>query len=170
MIKRQDLYKLWEQKNFKQILPTEDLRKFLIEVLIHLDILVEPKQYSGSDGSTDFFLVPCMIKEEAPSSFYPTEQIDGKTICLSYRLKKSSVPAALLFKLIGSALNILPIKETDGRPCLYYKAAAFYVNDDNECRIHMDGNRIIIALINKTSILEISPDIATSIQECLTLT
>ncbi|CAC5418933.1 unnamed protein product [Mytilus coruscus] len=170
VIYRTDLYKLWEQKHFKKLIPTEDLRKFIIEVLIHLDILVEPKQYSGAGGSADFFLVPCTIKEKAPSSFFHTEEMDEKAICLSYRLKKSSVPSALFFKLIGSALNVLPIKETDGRPCLYYKAAVLSVDNDNECRIHMEGNRIVVNLINRTSRLQILPDIAASIQECLTLT
>ncbi|CAG2227511.1 unnamed protein product [Mytilus edulis] len=138
--------------------------------LIQLDILVEPKQYNGTERSTEFFLVPCMIKEEAPTSFVNMEEMGDKMICLSYRLKKSSVPAALIFKLIGSALNVLPIKEQDGHPCLYYQAAAFSIDDNNECRMHMKGSRIVVNLINKVSRLEISSDIAASLQECLTFT
>lgn len=169
VIRRTDLYKLWEQTHFKQLVPSDDLKKFVTEVLIHLDILVERKLYNRSKGSTEF-LVPCMIKEEAPISFLNMEEMGDKMICLSYRLKKSSVPAALIFKLIGSALNVLPIKEQDGRPCLYYQAAAFSIDDNNECRMHMKGNRIVINLINKVSRLEISSDIAASLQECLTFT
>ncbi|XP_076100321.1 uncharacterized protein LOC143069527 [Mytilus galloprovincialis] len=168
VIRRTDLYKLWEQTHFKQLVPSDDLKKFIIEVLIHLDILVEPKQYNGTERSTEFFLVPCMIKEEAPTAFLNMEEMADKMICLSYRLKKSSIPAALIFKLIGSVLNVLPIKEQDGRQCLYYQAAAFSIDDNNECRMHMKGDRIVINLINKVSRLEISPDIAASLQECLT--
>lgn len=170
VLQRNDLYKLWEQKHFEQLVPTDDLKKYIIDVLIHLDILVEPKRYRGADKSAEFFLVPSMIKEKAPISFLNLEEMADKMICMSYRLKRSSVPAALIFKLIGSALNVLPIKETNGRPCLYYQAAIFSIDDDNECRIHMKGCRIVVNLMNKVSRLEISPDIAASIQECLTLT
>jgi hypothetical protein len=41
-------------------------------------------------------------------------------ICLSYKLLKSSIPAALSFKLIGAAINIWPLKETREGVCLYH--------------------------------------------------
>jgi hypothetical protein len=43
-------------------------------------------------------------------------------ICLSYKLLKSSIPAALSFKLIGAAMHVWPLKETPD-VCLYHQAA-----------------------------------------------
>jgi hypothetical protein len=39
-------------------------------------------------------------------------------ICLSYKLLKSSMPAALSSKLIGAAMNVWHLKETPEDVCL----------------------------------------------------
>jgi hypothetical protein len=44
-------------------------------------------------------------------------------ICLSYKLLKSPIPAALSFKLIGAAMNVWPLKRTPEGLCLYHQAA-----------------------------------------------
>jgi hypothetical protein len=40
-IAKKDLLKLWSQKEFDQHMPNNDLKEFIIQVLVHLDILVE---------------------------------------------------------------------------------------------------------------------------------
>jgi hypothetical protein len=91
-------------------------------------------------------------------------------ICLSYKLLKSSIPAALSFKLIGAAINMWPLKEMREGVCLYHQAAILCIDKANELHISVKDNKIIIYLINKDTTRFISPNIASTVQECLTLT
>jgi hypothetical protein len=45
-ITKQNLLKLWSQEKFHQHMPYDDFKEFIIQVLVHLDILVEQKHYS----------------------------------------------------------------------------------------------------------------------------
>jgi hypothetical protein len=45
-IPQKDLLKLWSQKEFDQHMPNNELKEFIIQVLVHLDILVEPKHHN----------------------------------------------------------------------------------------------------------------------------
>ena len=177
-ISRKDLLKLWRQKPFDRLLPGDDVKEYIIYLFIHLDILVEPKRKDCS--TVNSFLVPSMVKNVDNTPFFNETNIGQKTICLSFRLKLSGVPTALSFKLIGSALSIWPFKQmkherrdflfrkTVMRPCLFNNSAILCVDDDTELRLKVEDERIVVYLTNKTSMVDISPDIAASIQECLT--
>jgi hypothetical protein len=45
------LLEVWSQKEFDQHMPNNDMKEFMIQVLVHLDILVEPKRYSQEQQS-----------------------------------------------------------------------------------------------------------------------
>jgi hypothetical protein len=79
------------------------------------------------------------------------------------------MPAALSFKLIGAAMNVWPLKETSEGVCLYHQAAILCIDRVNELHISVKDNKIIIYLINKDKKGFISPNIASTVQECLTL-
>ncbi|OPL33282.1 hypothetical protein AM593_08036, partial [Mytilus galloprovincialis] len=83
---------------------------------------------------------------------------------------KRTIPSSLAFKLIGAVSGIWPIKEENGRPLLYHSAAVLYVDSKTEFRIIIEDTRVIVYLTHKPSKFTISPDIAASIQECLTFT
>jgi hypothetical protein len=93
-----------------------------------------------------------------------------KMICLSYTLLKSSIPAALSFKLIGAAINVWPLKETPEGICLYHQAAILCINESNELHLLVEDDKVFVYLINKDTKHFISPNIASTVQECLTLT
>lgn len=61
-----------------------------------------------------------------------------------------------------------PLKEENKKTCLYHKAAVLNVSENDELRIWSEDNRVIVYLTNEKSCLNISPDVAASIQECLT--
>jgi hypothetical protein len=170
-IAKKDLLKLWSQKEFDQHMPNNDLKEFIIQVLVHLDILVEPKRYSQEQKSiVQSYLVPCIVKRKLPVTDVYYKSKEDKMICLSYKLLKSSIPAALSFKLIGAAINIWPLKETREGVCLYHQAAILCIDKASELHISVKDNKIIIYLINKDTTRFISPNIASTVQECLTLT
>ncbi|CAC5387370.1 unnamed protein product [Mytilus coruscus] len=149
----------------------DDSKEFIIQVLVHLDVLVLPKQYTdNSDTHVDYFLVPCTVKQQMPMFFLDDKSFANRTIALVYQIQKSSIPSALSFKLVGAVSSIWPIKEVDGRPLLYHSAAVLCVDSNTEFRIMVEETRVVVYLTNMSSRSYISPDIAASIQECLTTT
>ncbi|XP_071178329.1 uncharacterized protein [Mytilus edulis] len=170
-IHKTDLIKLWQQKQFVHHIPSDDYKEFIIQVLVHLDILVMPKRYSGQDEThVDYFLVPCTVKHKMPMSFLDDKSFANRTIALVYHIRQSSIPSALSFKLIGAVSGIWPIKEVNERPLLYHSSAVLCVDSQTEFRIMVEDNKIVVYLTNMSSRSCISPDIAASIQDCLTVT
>ncbi|VDI60683.1 Hypothetical predicted protein [Mytilus galloprovincialis] len=168
VLKKTDLFTLWSQPAFKEILTDIRTKEYIVQVLLHLDILVEPKRYTETEVAADSFLVPCIVKENIPQKMR-RNATDDKTLCIAYHLKETVVPSALSFKLIGAAISIWPLKVEDSRFCLYFQAAIMDADNRNELQIHVEGQRIIAYLINDVSKQLISPDLATTTQECLTL-
>ncbi|CAG2238282.1 unnamed protein product [Mytilus edulis] len=83
----------------------------------------------------------------------------------------SFIPAfscSLAYTIIGTTLNVWPLKEKENMSCIYHKAAILNVVDDNELRLWIEDDMIELYITNQTSIFAISPDILASIQECLT--
>ena len=169
-ILKANLFKLWSQEKFHKHMPNDYLKEFIIQVLVHLDILVEPKHYRQEQQSTGHsYIVPCMVKCPLPDDVYVKSA--EQTICLSYTLLKSSIPAALSFKLIGAVLYLWPLQKTkSGGICLYQQAAIFCIDESNELLLWVKDGKIFVYLTNKSAKRYISPDIASTVQECLTLT
>lgn len=166
-IYKSDLWKLWRQDIFNQYMPTEELKSFVTKLLIHLDILIQPRGTSSA-SEDEMYLVPCIVKTNPPHDLFLHGTTGLNTIVLAYSLAVPCIPSALAFKLIGSASNNFVLKEKNGKKCLFHKAAIFLVDDDNEIRMWIEDNRVMVNLINKRSLQFLSPDIARSIQECLT--
>jgi hypothetical protein len=169
-IAKQDLLKLWSQEKFHQHMPNDDLKEFIIQVLVHLDILVEPRHYrQEQESKVQSYLVPCIVKRRLPDTDFYVKLAD-KMICLSYTLLKSSIPASLYFKLIGAAINVWPLKETPEGICLHHHAAILCIDGSNELHLLVEDDKVFVYLINKVAKRFIPPNIASTVQECLTLT
>jgi hypothetical protein len=170
-IAKKDLLKLWSQKEVDQHMPNNDLKEFIIQVLVHLDILVEPKRYSQEQKSNvQSYLVPCIVKRKLPVTDVYYKSKEDKMICLSYKLLKSSIPAALSFKLIGAAINVWPLKVRQEGVCLYHQAAILCIDESNKLHLLVEDDKVFVYLINKVAKHFIPPNIASAVQECLTLT
>ena len=168
-IAKQDLLKLWSQEKFHQDMPNDDFKEFIIQVLVHLDILVESKHCrQEQESKVQSYLVPCIVKRRLPVTDYVKSA--EKMICLSYTLLNSSIPAALSFKLIGAAINLWPVKETPEGICLYHQAAILCIDGSNELHLLVEDDEVNVYLINKKTKHLISPNIASMVQEYLTLT
>jgi uncharacterized protein YutE (UPF0331/DUF86 family) len=162
-ITKENLLKLWSQEKFHQHMPNGDLKEFIIQVLVHLDILGEPRHYKPEEP----YLVPCMAIHRPPT----TDVISAeKTICLSYTLLKSSIFAALVFRLIGAAIHVWPLQTRQERICLYHQAAIFCINETNELHLSVKDDKIVVYLKNEKEKGSIQPELASVVQEHLTLT
>ncbi|XP_063414910.1 uncharacterized protein LOC134696882 [Mytilus trossulus] len=170
VIRKHDLLKLWQQKQVNQYLSCDEFKEYVIQVLVHLNILVLPKRYLGKTVTDDCFLVPCTAKNKMPMSFLDDKSFENKTISLVYRLHNRTIPSTLAFKLIGAVSSIWPIKEENKCSLLYHSSAVLYVDSKTEFRIIIEETRVVVYLTHMPSKFTISPDIAASIQECLTFT
>lgn len=166
-IYKSNLWKIWEQADFNHYVPTDEIKAFVTTLLIHLDILIQPKVYSAASND-EMFLVPCIVKTCPPTDFFVHGTSESTTIVLEYCLAVSSIPSALAFKLIGAASNNWYLKEDSEKQFLFHKAAVFLADDENEIRMCLDGNRVKVNLTNRTSLQALAPDMAASVQECLT--
>ena len=165
-ITQEDLFTLWSQKKFHQYITNDDIKEFIIQVLVHLGILVEPKYHRQvQESMVQSYLVPCIVTETYVKSA-------DKMICLSYTFLKSSIPAALFSKLIDVAKKVW---HSRGKPectsiCLHHQAAILCIDESNELHILVEDDKVLVYLINKTTKRFILPNIAYMIQEYLTLT
>ena len=169
-ITKQAILKLWSQKKFHQHMPNNDFAEFMIQVLVHLDILVEQIHYRQELASkVQSYLVPCIVKRILPVTDVYVKSAD-KMICLSYTLLKSSIHASFPFKLIGAAMHIWPLKQTSTGVCLYRQAAILCIDESNELHLLVEDDKVFVYLINKFTKHFIPRSIAFIAQECLTLT
>ena len=167
-ISKTNLLKLWSQEKFHQDMPNDDFKEFIIQVLVHLDILVEPRHYrQEKESKVQSYLVPCMVKHRPPKTDVKSAD---RMICLSYRLLKLSIPAALSFKLIGAAMNVWPLQKRGEDICLYHQAAILCIDELNELHLSVEDYKIFVYLINKEKKDSIPQNLASTAQECLTLT
>ncbi|XP_052070067.1 uncharacterized protein LOC127708924 [Mytilus californianus] len=167
-IYKKGLLKLWQQETVHRYMPGDTIKEFVIQLLIHLDILIIPKDAKLNSSNPHVYIVPCTIKAIRPSNFNLVGSLEERTICLRYTLARHSIPTALAYKIIGTAINAWPLKYEFQKPCLYHKASVLNVSEDNELRIWIEDNRVMVYMVNQNSLLSISPDIAASVQECLT--
>ncbi|VDH96236.1 Hypothetical predicted protein [Mytilus galloprovincialis] len=146
IIRREDLYQIWKQKDFRAILP---YKEFIFNILIYLDILAEQRRYDTTTGSrlpVDNFFVPCMVTERNKTSFMDKECTPEKAICLAFVFKGTVIPPALPNRLIIS----------------FDKA--------HDVVVCVEGNKILLYIVHTSSAGLIVPDVATGVKECLVTT
>jgi hypothetical protein len=169
-IAKADLLTLWSQEKFHQHIPSDYLKEFIIQILVHLGILIEPKLYNQKqEPNVQSYLVPCIVKRAYPVTDFNVKSKD-KMICLSYTLLKSAIPAALAFKLIGAAINLWPLKEVSKRICLYHQAAILSIDESNDLHLWVKDDKVYVYLINNVHNGLIAPNIASKVEQFLTLT
>ncbi|XP_076083901.1 uncharacterized protein LOC143054747 [Mytilus galloprovincialis] len=170
IIHREDLYQIWEQKDFRPILP---YKEFIFNILIHLDILAEQRRYDTGTGSrlpVENFFVPCMVTERNTTSFMEKECTPEKAICLAFVFKGTVIPPALPNRLISACLSMWTLKQYEGRKLLFSGFIVVSFDKAHDVVICVEGNKILLYLVHKTSAGLIVPDIATGVKECLVTT
>ncbi|XP_052097206.1 uncharacterized protein LOC127732177 isoform X10 [Mytilus californianus] len=170
IICRGDLYNIWEQKDFRAILP---YREFIFNILIHLDILAEQRRYDTATGSrlpVENFFVPCMVTERNTTSFMDKECTPGRAICLAFVFKGTVIPPALPNRLISACLSMWTLKQYEGRKLLFSGFIVVSFDKAHDIVVCVEGNKIILYVVHKTSAGLIVPDIATGVKECLVIT
>ncbi|CAG2243607.1 unnamed protein product [Mytilus edulis] len=105
MIQKVDLYQIWEQEEFRQILP---FKEYIFDMLIHLDIVSEQRRYDTKTGSRlpiENFFVPCMLTQRNDTDFLTQECTPERTLSLAFVFKGTIIPPALPNRLICACLK-----------------------------------------------------------------
>ncbi|XP_076082663.1 uncharacterized protein LOC143053769 [Mytilus galloprovincialis] len=169
-IRREDLYLIWKQKDFCAILP---YKEFIFNILIYLDILAEQRRYDTTTGSrlpVENFFVPCMVTERNTTCFMDKECTPERAICLAFLFKGTIIPPALPNRLISACLSMWTVKQYEGRQLLFSGFIGLSFDKSHDIVVCVEGNKILLYIVHRTSSRLIVPDIATGVKECLVTT
>ncbi|CAG2239045.1 RAB5C [Mytilus edulis] len=157
-------------KDFRAILP---YKEFIFNILIHLDILAEQRRYDIATGMrlpVDNYFVPCMVTERNTTSFMVKECKPERAICLAFVFKGTVIPPALPNRLISACLSMWTLKQYEGRKLLFSGFIVVSFDKAHDIVVCVEGNKILLYIVHKTSAGLIVPDIATGVKECLVTT
>ncbi|XP_063436881.1 uncharacterized protein LOC134718316 [Mytilus trossulus] len=170
MIQKVDLYQIWEQEEFCQILP---FKEYIFDMLIHLDIISEQRRYDTKTGSRlliENFFVPCMLTQRNDTDFLKQECTPERTLSLAFVFKGTIIPPALPNRLICACLSMWTLKEYQGRKLMFSGFVGLSFDKEHDIVVCVEGNKILLHLVHKRSKGLIIPDIATSVRDCLFVT
>ncbi|XP_076088739.1 uncharacterized protein LOC143059137 [Mytilus galloprovincialis] len=159
ILRKADLLTIWGQQEYRHIQAYND---YLINMLIHLDILIEPRSNflvdTGAEIQTQTYYVPCMIKQKAKR---PKVKSDS-SIHLAYAFSEDVIPPAFLYRFLGTSMSMWKIKS------MFTDCAIVSVDDCHELILYAEGKRFVIELVHKTNKKSIIGTVASTVQECLT--
>ncbi|VDH98637.1 Hypothetical predicted protein [Mytilus galloprovincialis] len=170
MIQKVDLYQIWEQEEFRQILP---FKEYIFDMLIHLDIVSEQRRYDTKTGSRlpiENFFVPCMLTQRNNTDYLTQECTPERTLSLAFVFKGTIIPPALPNRLICACLSMWTLKEYQGRKLMFSGFVGLSFDKEHDIVVCVEGNKILLYLVHKRSKGLIIPDIATSVRDCLFVT
>lgn len=169
-ISRDNIYFIWNQATFKHILPYKD---FIIEILVHLDILVASRTFED-DLSTPLqsvsqFLVPFMITSPNNTKYLNKFCTSKNAILLSYRFIEKVIPPAFQYRFLASFVDMWDVKNYKSKKhMLFSDLAVVEVDSKHDVAVQVIENRVVVSLIHTEKKENILPTLATSVQECLT--
>ncbi|CAC5366264.1 unnamed protein product [Mytilus coruscus] len=169
MLKKVDLMKLWNQDEFQAIFQNQDYKDFLVKILLHLDVLVEPLLDNHDVSfSEEYYIVTNMVQSRFDNDYVETYLNRSRSICMSYVFKLNMAPSNVLFRVIAAAVGIFPLKEYRGQKMIFEDIATFVFDEKNEFSIIKEGNKIIVYFTHANSTRKIQPSKVASVQEWLT--
>ncbi|VDI13653.1 Hypothetical predicted protein [Mytilus galloprovincialis] len=144
IICRGDMYSIWDQKDFRAILP---YKEFIFNILIYLDILAEQRRYDIASGMrlpVENYFVPCMVTERNTSSFMVKECTPERAICLAFVFKGTVIPPALPNRLISACLSMWTLKQYEGRKLLFSGFIVVSFDKAHDIVVCVEGNKILL--------------------------
>ncbi|XP_071122490.1 uncharacterized protein [Mytilus edulis] len=170
MIQKVDLYQIWEQEEFRQILP---FKEYIFDMLIHLDIVSEQRRYDTKTGSRlqiENFFVPCMLTQRNETDYLTQECTPERTLSLAFVFKGTIIPPALPNRLICACFSMWTLKQYHGRKLMFSGFIGLSFDKEHDIVVCVEGNKIVLHLVHKRSKGLIIPDIATGVRDCLFVT
>jgi hypothetical protein len=95
IILKQDVDQIWRNKKYSKFRKEKD---YLLAVMTHLDILVEPKRYDSYSHSripTDFYYVASMIRKLDNTGYLESSDFSQRNIAIVFDMNDTIIPPAL---------------------------------------------------------------------------
>ncbi|VDI11590.1 Hypothetical predicted protein [Mytilus galloprovincialis] len=160
--------KLWRNGKYQRF---EQHKDYLVSVMTHLDILVEPKRYDFKRNRipTDFYFVASMVQAKDTTGYLQSPFLTDRNIAIAFNSNSAIIPPALSFRFITYCLSIFDVKKHGDRmeDMLFHRSAVFTIDPSLEIHILCEDDRIFVRLVHATNKVLILKDLASSICDCL---
>ncbi|XP_071181289.1 uncharacterized protein [Mytilus edulis] len=160
--------KLWRTGKYQRF---DQHKEYLVAVMTHLDILVEPKRYDLKRNRipTDFYFVASMVQAEDTTGYLQSPFLTDRNIAISFSSSSAIIPPALSFRFITYCLSIFDVKKYGDRKgdMLFHRSAVFTIDPSLEIHILCEDDRIFVRLVHAKNKVLILKDLASSICDCL---
>ncbi|CAG2191944.1 unnamed protein product [Mytilus edulis] len=169
VVSKQAIESVWKGKKYVTFYKDKD---YLLNVMTHLDILVEPKRY-GSDHTritADFYYVASMVRAIDDSGYLQSDDITKRNIAIAFLSSSMMIPPALSFRFISYCLVCLGGEDLYGetnRDMLFHRSGVFTIDPSVDMYVLCEDERIVVRLVHADTNTLIMRDMASSINECL---
>ncbi|XP_071148101.1 uncharacterized protein [Mytilus edulis] len=169
MVSKYAIDGVWKRKKYAKFNTDKD---YLLTVMTHLDILVEPKRYDTSRMRipADFYYVASMVRGSDDSGYLHSADITQRNIAIAFQSTSLMIPPALSFRFISYCLSVWSVKrfrETK-REMLFHRSGVFTIDPSLDLYILCEDDKISVRLVHARTNTLIMRDLASSINECLT--
>ncbi|XP_063448209.1 uncharacterized protein LOC134727752 [Mytilus trossulus] len=159
--------KLWRTGKYQRF---DQHKDYLLAVMTHLDILVEPKRYDLKRNRipTDFYFVASMVQAKDTTG-YLLSSLTDRNVAIAFCSNSAIIPPALSFRFITYCLSIFDVKKCGNRmdDMLFHRSAVFTIDTSLEMHILCEDERIFVRLVHAKNKVFILKDLASSICDCL---
>ncbi|XP_052072652.1 uncharacterized protein LOC127710739 [Mytilus californianus] len=167
VVSKYAIAELWKNRKYRRFKQHND---YLITVMTHLDILVEPKRYDLKHNRipTDFYFVASMVQAKDDTGYLQSPFFIDRNIAISFNSNSAIIPPALSFRFITYCLSIFDVKKYDNRnDMLFHRSAVFAIDPSLDMHILCEDERIVVRLVHDRKKVLILKDLASSICDCL---
>ncbi|CAG2210854.1 unnamed protein product [Mytilus edulis] len=169
VVSKQVIQQIWKKKKYRTFYNDKD---YLLNVMTHLDILVEPKRYDLDHNRipADFYYIASMVRAKDDSGYLKSAGIANRSIAIAFQSSSLMIPPALSFRFISYCLYVWAVKTygESKNDMLFHKSGVFTLDPSLDISITCEDDMIIARLVHARTHTLISRDMAYSIIACLT--
>ncbi|CAG2246717.1 unnamed protein product [Mytilus edulis] len=168
VISKKSIGEIWKKKNYKQF---QQHKEYLLGVMTHLDILVEPKRYDKTHKRipAEFYYIASMVRTENKTDYLMLPNFAQRNIAIAFLSYEAIIPPALSFRFISYCLSIFAVKKygLKNKEMLFHMSAVFTIDPSLDMCVNCNDEIIVVRLVHSTHRTIIMRDLASSIRECL---
>ncbi|VDI45636.1 Hypothetical predicted protein [Mytilus galloprovincialis] len=168
VVSKQAIENVWKGKKYVKFYQDKD---YLLNVMTHLDILVEPMRYNSNRMRipADFYYVASMVRAKDDSGYLQSAGFTRRSIALAFQTSSFTIPPALSFRFISYCLYVWAVKtyRQFNKEMLFHRSGVFTIDPCLDMYIACEDDIIIARLVHATANSLIARDVASSIYECL---
>ncbi|CAG2252822.1 unnamed protein product [Mytilus edulis] len=119
VVSKMSINTVWMKKKYRRFNENKD---YLLDVMTHLDIMVEPKRYDSDRKRVpaDFYYVASMVRTKDDSGYLHSTGFANRNISIAYQTSSLMIPPALSFRFISYCLYVWAVRNMETtRTCCF---------------------------------------------------